>query len=237
MAQAFKSQTPAQGHLVWRQLLEKEGKNFKSFRSQPPRRSATVQGFSTPQTPSIVTRTRSLTASDLGLLPPFGLPPSEGGSPSSTFGMGDAVRIAGMRRRPDLNGLHGSVVLCVPDSHGRVCVQLCPHHPRGGPKAKAGESPMEFEVRTKGSQAEAKVVRVLASNLLPYHHHCSVTDASKMGFPGFGVARVGMSKTASGNLIPMARTVPAMEFDAHWERHRGYRRKANGGHYRDDLES
>mmetsp|Transcript_101481 Transcript_101481/g.160468 ORF Transcript_101481/g.160468 Transcript_101481/m.160468 type:complete len:166 (+) Transcript_101481:57-554(+) len=63
--------------------------------------------------------------------------------PPRSFCLGDRVQIAGMKRRQDLIGACGKLVLDVPDSEGKVCVQLF--------------SPSKNK----------KVVRILASRLVP----------------------------------------------------------------------
>mmetsp|Transcript_93657 Transcript_93657/g.303216 ORF Transcript_93657/g.303216 Transcript_93657/m.303216 type:complete len:201 (+) Transcript_93657:170-772(+) len=195
MAQAFMEHTPAQGHLMHSQLIGKESIYFRSvagssMRAQTLRKSLSTGGLGD---------TRRSASRDVG--------DGSASTPSSPSGLGlrskwnvgEKVRIEGIRRRADLNGLHGDIVQGVPDEYGRVCVQL---------QAKDGDP------------AKRKVIRVELAKLSPDQHHNGAFDGSRLGFPAFGVASV------EKRVEPL----PA----PHWERHRGFRRKANGNYYNAD---
>lgn len=201
MATAFLQHTPTQSNEMWSQLIGKESATYKAGTFRESGSTA-LEGAG--QSGSSLTRSAGSSAS---LAPPSSTK-SLGGL--TRLAPGELVRIGGMQRRADLNGSRGRVVSEAPDAQGRICVELGP---------------------TPASQ-EARVLRVLASRLSPERHHHRVGDASALGFPAFGVANTARAAAGWASAARGASAAPEkVQLAPQWERHRGFRRKANGAFY------
>mmetsp|Transcript_45395 Transcript_45395/g.82976 ORF Transcript_45395/g.82976 Transcript_45395/m.82976 type:complete len:246 (+) Transcript_45395:124-861(+) len=119
---------PSKLDSMWKQRILMEHSLYSSRPLPGLRRRRAPEGleWAQPRPPSSRGAAQALRASSA---------PTLGGSLDGLdFLPGDIVKIKGMSRRKDLNGLHGTVMEGDPDDSGRVCVKLRPNTSSGTAK-------------------------------------------------------------------------------------------------------
>jgi len=162
---------------MWREMVDSERRTYRNYHH------SFVQAL----------KRASSSSSLLGSTRSPSSRPSSRSSGSRRVEAGDHVRISGMSRRRELNGMRGNVVQAAPDEHGRVLVEL---GSLSGSQAGFSKT-MRIAVDRLRPQDDASSTTSQQSfeTLLP--NRSGLVDANRLGI---GIMRAPQRSRSSGEL-------------------------------------